>query len=97
MLDFSKNNKKFLPIKLRDGKLLNVYVPTLRMLGELSTADLNNIEVDAITELMAKILSNNMQRAIVSKEQVEELTMDEIIELIKAIVEFTTEVSNAKN
>lgn len=97
MLDFSKNNKKFLPIKLYDGKLLNVYVPTLRMLGDLSTADLNNIEVDAITELMSKILSNNMQRAIVTKEQVAELTMDELITLIKAIVDFTTEVSNAKN
>lgn len=97
MLDFSKSKKKFLPIKLHDGKLLNVYVPTLRMLGELSNVDLNNIEVDEIAELMSKILSNNMQHSQVTKEQIANFTMDEMIVLIEAIVDFTTEVSQSKN
>lgn len=97
MLDFSRNNKKFLPVKLYDGKLLNVYVPTLRMLGDLSNVDMNNVEVDVIAELVAKILSNNMQRSTVTKEQVCELTMDELILLINEIVSFTTEVSKSKN
>ena len=97
MLDFSKNQKKFLPVKLYDGKLLNVYVPTIRMLGDLANADLNNIDVDSMTDLMSKILSNNMQKSIVTKEQVEELTMDELLLLITSIVDMTKEVSQSKN
>lgn len=97
MIDLSRNNKKFLPIKLHDGKLLNVYVPTIRMLGDLAHIDTNTTDVKVISEILSKILSNNMQKAKVETEQIDELDFSEIKMLIDGIVAFTNEVANSKN
>lgn len=97
MIDFSRNNKKFLPIKLHDGKLLNVYVPTIKMLGDLAHVDMTATDIQVICDVLVKILSNNMQKSPVKTEQIEELTFDEIKMLIDGIVEFTNEVANQKN
>lgn len=97
MIDFSKGKKKFIPIKLYDGKLLNVYTPTIKLLGDLTHIDMNDPNVEVVCDILAKILSNNMQKIRVTKDQIAELTFDEIQILINGIVEFTTEVANQKN
>lgn len=97
MLDFSKREKKVLHLKLKDGVLLSVYSPSLNHLGDLSKLDLNGMEVEAMTSLLANILSNNMQKRTVNPSQIGELDIDEITVLVEAILDFVNDIKNEKN
>ena len=97
MLDFSKEEKLHLDLKLKDGRLLCVYPPTLDMIGEFRKMDFENPDFEMARKVIAQILSNNMQKAKVMPSQIGELNMNEFSALIQAISDFVIEIQNQKN
>lgn len=97
MLDFSKNEKKHFQVKLRDGRLLCVYAPTLDLLEDFSKINVHEMDVQSLRSVLSGILSNNMQKAKVAPAQIGELTMPEIEALIEGITNFVNEVASSKN
>lgn len=68
MLDFSKIEKKYLDVKLRDGTTLYLGVPKkslfaklTRLKGNLKKTDTPEMLYDEITETTAEILSTNRE------------------------------------
>ena len=112
-LDLRKSVKQYMKLTLADGKTLNICKPSkkifnlIRPLAESFTA-LENAElsetdswdlIDTIYDLIAKILSHNLEREVVSVDYVEEnLDIDDIKTLLELYMQFVNgHLETAKN
>lgn len=77
MLDFTKTNKRFLAVRLIDNQTICVRMPTKRVFDALNglTARLETLiadetgQLDEIYDLIAAILSNNLEHKPISSEE----------------------------
>ena len=97
MLDFTKVQKRVLNVKLADGNVILVRMPTKRMFdliiemqNTLSALEIANTEqVDYVYQMAAELLSNNLQGKKIEKEYVEKLfDIEDIQILFEAYVNF---------
>lgn len=99
MLDFTKVQKRVLNVKLADGNVILVRMPTKRMFdliiemqNTLSALEIANTEqVDYVYQMAAELLSNNLQGKKIEKEYVEKLfDIEDIMIFFNAYVDFVT-------
>lgn len=112
-LDLRKSVKQYMKLTLTDGKTFNICKPSkkifnfIRPLAEsftmLEKAELSETDswdlIDTIYDLIAKILSHNLEREVVSVEYVEEnLDIEDIKTLLELYMQFVNgHLEAAKN
>jgi hypothetical protein len=106
MLDFTKTTKKFLNIKLIDGNTILVRMPTkkvfdalIHLQGNLSTLKLEDAkQIEFVYDLMAQILSNNLENKKIESDYIAEiLDIEDIQTLFMSYVNFVTCFTNDPN
>lgn len=97
MLDFTKVQKRVLNVKLTDGNVILVRMPTkhmfdvlIEMQNTLAELEIANAEqVEYVYQMAAELLSNNRQGKKIEKEYVEKLfDIEDIQILFEAYVNF---------
>jgi len=99
MLDFSKAKKRFMQIKMIDGKNILVRMPTKKIFEKLmdmeslmKSLDIDNLgAVDQIYIIASEILSNNMKGEQIPVEYLSELMdIEDITMLMESYIGFCT-------
>lgn len=84
MLDFTKANKKFLNIKMIDGKTILVKMPTKKVFDLLLSIEENlktlttdnKQQVEELFDLAAEVLSNNLKNEKIESEYLSSINFD---------------------
>lgn len=105
MLDYTQREKKFLSVKLADGKIILLSPPKKAAYSRLISLEekFNNTEgyesfYDEILELTADILSCNKVKKKYTPEMVDELMdIEDMSLLITEYGKFTTEIMKSPN
>lgn len=105
VLDYSKVQKRVLPVTLRDGTALSLEMPKKRVFTKLLQASktlssLSDSEetINEIFGVAAEILSSNTQRKEISAEYVaENLDFDDVSVLLNAYMSFVGLLKNDPN
>ncbi len=89
MLDFTKSSKRYLAINLIDNQLIRVRMPTKRVfdallglkdqLSGLTTED--GGQLDEIYDLIAVVLSNNLEHKVITSDYLADLLDIEDVQL----------------
>ncbi|WP_337528835.1 hypothetical protein [Zhenhengia sp.] len=99
MLDLSVLAQETLDIKLLDGEIVCIKKPSKGLLIELNKADLEMAKetdfekmVEMLERIIAKILSNNLNKKLFTTEQLEELDIDYLLQtqIFEAYLDFVT-------
>ena len=105
MYDMTKLKKRYFDIKLKNGKILNIEPPKLKVLKKIAalsevkdTENLGENDINNLMEAISLALSKNKQNVKISVEQVENnYDIDEIVDLLKAYFEWVNSIQNSKN
>ena len=105
MLDLTHGKKKFLPVKLPDGKTVNILPPKKGLLSSLTALqekigglDDPNEMLDEISDLITKIMSNNVSGTVITREFIEDtLDIGDMAAVIMAYEKFTREIAQNPN
>lgn len=105
MFDMTKIKKRYFDIKLKNGKILNIEAPKLKILkkilslGESSkNEELNENDMKDLIEATTLALNKNKQNYKISAEQVEELfNIEELILFLSDYFEWVNQIQNSKN
>ena len=105
MYDMTKINERYWQIRLRNGKVLNIEVPKLKVLKRISklskVVDTNNITEDDMENLinaLAIALSHNKEKYNVSDKWIEEnLNINDVQEILEQYFNWISEIQNQKN
>lgn len=90
MYDLTSVRRRYFPVRLKNGRVLDLEPPKLKLLGQMVSvakgADRNDLAcVDELTELFSKLLSKNKQRYRFTASQVrEQFDWDEMFGLLLA-------------
>ena len=93
-IDFTQINKKYLEIKLRTGIIIHILPPSITMCGEFQTVG-NDLE--SVMNVLSRIMSHNKEFIKISKEEIAEYDIEDILLLANSIQEFITEIANEKH
>lgn len=105
VLDYTNQEKKYMPVKLLDGTELSLRVPKKKLFVKLSylekslkkTENIKNI-YDDLTNLTVDILSNNKTCTLVSVETVNKLMdIEDMALLIGEYSKFAGEIVKSPN
>lgn len=97
MLDFTTANKKFLNVKLIDGNVIMVRMPTKKIFDELidlednlRNLDMGNREqIEEVYNITARVLSNNLQNKEITNEYLSEIfDVEDITILFNSYINF---------
>lgn len=102
MLDFTKQKKKFHPVKMPDGTVLNLLTPKKKLFEQIAGFENDDGEtVHDIAELYsvaAGILSTNLQKKQYTADEVGELfDIEDVRALYSEYVEFVSKIANNPN
>lgn len=103
--DFNKIERRFLPVKLKDGRDLVLKMPTKKVYEKISTiqeldtgAMSGGDAVDTISALCAEVLCNNLNDiTITAKEVIEDYEIEEQQIFIEAYIDFAKGATNDPN
>jgi len=102
---FNKVNKRFFNVELKDGKKLQVKMPTKKVfeaLKELQDMDTANVDAalfyDDLSTLCAAALSNNMTKEKITAEYIaEEYDLKELTDFVKEFFVYVGEEVDSPN
>lgn len=105
MYDMTKYRTRYFDTKLKNGKILNLEPPKLKVLKRISSLsaiknaeELTEKEISNLIEAVSIALSKNKQGYKVSSEQVEEqFDIDETVDFLNAYFDWVNEIQNQKN
>lgn len=105
MYDMTKLKTRYFDIKLKNGKILNVEPPKLKVLKKVAalsevknTENLGEKDIENLTEAISIALSKNRQNFKITIEQVEEnYDIDEIVDLLNNYFDWVNSIQNSKN
>lgn len=105
MYDMTKLKTRYFDIKLKNGKILNIEPPKLKVLKKIAalsevknTEELGEKDISKLTEAVSLALSKNRQNFKISTEQVEDnYDIDEIVDLLNNYFEWVNSIQNSKN
>ena len=100
MLDYTQREKKFLTVKLADGRLLllsppkkSLYTTLSKMEKAIGETDDYEAIFEDVASLTALILSNNKEREVITAAEVEEMMdFDDMFYLVSGYSVFAGEV-----
>ena len=105
MLDFSKVEKKYLDVKLRDGTTLYLGVPKKKLVSRLTQLK-SNLEktdepemlYDEITETVSEILSTNREDKTFTVQTVDKIfDLEDMSLLVTEYAKFAESITNNPN
>lgn len=105
MLDFSKIEKKYLDVKLRDGSTLYLGVPKKKLVSRftklksnLEKTDAPEMLYDEITETVAEILSSNRENKTFTVQTVDEMfDLEDMSLLVTEYAKFAESITKNPN
>lgn len=101
----SKIKTRYFTMKLKNGKILNIEPPKLKVLKKISalskieeTGELKEKDIENLSEAVSLALSKNKQKFKITAEQVEDdYDIDEILSLLNNYFEWINSTHNEKN
>lgn len=97
MLDFNSKSNNFMKVKLKNGFILSVEEPNLKVLALLEAAQ-NSGETKDIIKAITTMLNRNKQKKKYRFEDIEEMfTVSEMRMLLEAYGSFAQEIANDPN
>ena len=97
MLDFNSTSNNFMKVKLKNGFILSVEEPNLKVLALLEAAQ-NSGETKDIIKAITIMLNRNKQKKKYRFEDIEEMfTVSEMRMLLEAYGSFAQEIANDPN
>lgn len=105
MYDMSKLKVRYFSMKLKNGKILDIEPPKMKILKKIATLtkietdkDLNEEDITNLTEAVSLALSKNKQGYNVSPEKVyEDYDLFEIMDFLSNYFEWVESIQNQKN
>ena len=105
MYDMTKLKTRYFDAKLKNGKILNIEPPKLKVLKKIAALseikDSENIsesDINNLTEAISLALSKNRQNFKISTEYIEDnYGIDEIMDLLSNYFEWVNGIQNSKN
>ena len=105
MYDMTKLKTRYFDIKLRNGKVLNVEPPKMKVLKKIATLsevkngeELNETDINNLTEAVSLALSKNRQNYKISPDKVDDdYNIDEIVDLLENYFNWVNTIQNSKN
>ncbi len=105
MYDMTKLRVRYFEIKLKNGKILNIEPPKLKVLKKISalskvndTENLDEEDINNLIEAVALALSKNKQKFNISTEYVENnCDINEILDLLTNYFNWVNEIQDSKN
>lgn len=105
MYDMTKLKTRYFDIRLKNGKVLNIEPPKLKVLKKIAalsavkdTEEFGEKDIENLTTAVSLALSKNKQNFKISTEQVEDnYDIDEIVDLLNNYFEWVNSIQNQKN
>lgn len=102
MLDFTKQKKKFHPVKMPDGTVLNLLMPKKKLFEQMAGFENDDGEtvhdVAELYSITAEILSTNLQKKQYTADEIGEwFDLEDVRALYSEYVEFVSEIANNPN
>ena len=98
VFNFNKIQRKYFNVTLKNGKTYLVQMPTKQTFESLtSMQEVKEENFDVLYEAVADMLSNNKQGYKVTKNDLEDYSVEDLIAFINAYVDFIKELGKAKN
>ncbi len=105
MYDMTKLKTRYFDIKLKNGKILNVEPPKLKVLRKIAslsevktTGELTENDIKNLTEAVSLSLSKNKQNHKITPENVEEnYDIDEMVDFMENYFDWVNSIQNSKN
>lgn len=102
MLDYTRRKRKFFSMKLPDGTMLYLLMPkkrTFEKMAQFEETEAEGVEsINALYDIAADILSNNLQKKRYNSDKVGEmLDIDEVKILFSDYVAFVAGIKNDPN
>ena len=105
MYDMTKMRTRYFDLKLKNGRVINVEPPKLKVLKKVAalseiknTENLEENDINNLIEAVALALSKNKQNIKISNENVENsFDIDEIVDLLSNYFEWVNSIQNQKN
>lgn len=105
MYDMTKLKKRYFSIKLTDGKVLNIEPPKMKVLKKIlsmaeveDTNELDQSDIDNLSEALSLALSKNKENYKISTDYIDEnFDTTEIQDLLKNYFEWVESIQSSKN
>lgn len=94
MLDLTQRKKSAYSIKWIDGKVYNLKLPTQALLKDMLTIDtIEEVggQIDAVYDIIRKIMNNNTNKKTFAKEEISKLDVDTCQLILTDYMDKTTE------
>lgn len=94
MLDLTQRKAGAYPIKWTNGKVYNLKMPTQALLKDMLTIDsIEDVgaQIDAVYEIIRKIMNNNTEKKTFAKEEISKLDVDTCQLILTDYMDKTTE------
>ena len=96
-VDFNKNKRRYLPVKLKSGLVLQLEEPNMQMLEDLQAIS-ETEKITDLTKAVTSILNKNKQKKKFRYEEVASmLEVSDMILLLQAYRQFAIEPANDPN
>lgn len=96
-VDFSKRQRRYLPVKLKNGVRLEVEEPTMQIFQNLQAVHETD-KVKDLTEAVKTILNRNKQkRKFNSNEVAAMFTLNDMVYFLEAYADFAMGIKNDPN
>lgn len=105
MYDMTKLKTRYFDIKLKNGKILNIEPPKLKVLRKIAslsevktTGELTENDMKNLTEAVSLSLSKNKQNYKVTMDKVEDnFDIDEMVDFMQNYFDWVNSIQNSKN
>ena len=104
MYDMTQIKKRYFNIKLRNGKILDLFLPKLKILKKIASLskikdnDLEESDVDSLSEALSLAISKNKQGYSISKEEIEkDFDIEDMLDFLNNYFDWVNEVKSLKN
>lgn len=104
MYDMTKLKTRYFDIKLKNGRILNIEPPKMKVLkkisvlSEIKEEDLTGSDITNLLEAVSLALSKNKQGVKISAEKVEEeYDIFELVEFLTAYFNWVNQIQESKN
>lgn len=104
MYDMTKLKTRYFDIKLKNGRILNIEPPKMKVLkkisvlSEIKEEDLTGSDITNLLEAVSLALSKNKQGVKISAEKVEEeYDIFELVEFLIAYFNWVNQIQESKN
>lgn len=105
MYDMTKLKTRYFDVKLKNGKILNIEPPKLKVLRKIAslsevktTGELTENDMKSLTEAVSLSLSKNKQNYKVTMDNVEDnFDIDEMVDFMQNYFDWVNSIQNSKN